>query len=42
MLRKCVEENDNNALAERYESIKKGFEVINEKRFERRSKQESI
>lgn len=47
MLRKCVEENANNplnqeeyeerynALAQRYESIKKGFEEISEKRLER-------
>lgn len=54
MLRRCVEENANNALnqteyeerynalAERYESIKKGLEGIDEKRLERRTKQESI
>lgn len=54
MLRKCVEENANNALnqteyeerynalAERYESIKKGLEGINENRLERSAKQENI
>lgn len=54
MLRKCVEENANNALnqteyeerynvlAERYESIKKGIEGINENRLERSTKQENI
>lgn len=54
MLQKCVEENAHSALdqakyekrykalAERYESIKKGLEGINEKRFERSTKQENI
>lgn len=54
MLRKCVEENANsvlnqieyeeryNALTEKYESIKKGIEEINEKRLERGTKQENI
>lgn len=53
MLRKCVEENAHNTLdqaeyqehysglAEQYESIKKGLEVINEKRLERSAKHES-
>lgn len=54
MIRKCVDENANNALnqeeyeeryntlAQRYESIKKGLEGINENRLERSSKQENI
>jgi uncharacterized protein with ParB-like and HNH nuclease domain len=54
ILRKCVEENANNALnkteyeeryntlAQRYESIKKGLEEINEKRLERSAKHETI
>lgn len=54
MIRKCVDENANNvlnqddynekykSLAEKYESIKKGLEGIEEKRLERRAKQESI
>lgn len=54
MLRKYVEENAHNTLdqaeyqehysglAERYESIKKGLEDINEKRLERSAKHESI
>lgn len=54
MLRKCVEENANNALnqaeyeeryndlAERYENIKTGLEGINEKRLERSAKRENI
>ncbi|NFE96383.1 recombinase family protein [Clostridium botulinum] len=54
MLRKCVEENAHSALnqaeyeeryktlLERYESIKKGLEAIDEKRLERSAKQENI
>lgn len=54
MLRKCVEENAHSVLnqeeyeekyknlAEKYESIKKGLEGIDEKRLERRTKKESI
>ncbi len=54
MLRKCVEENANsvlnqveyeekyNALAQRYESIKKGLEGINEKRLEISARYENI
>lgn len=54
LLQKCVEENAHSALdqaeyeerykalAERYESIKKGLEEINEKRLERSAKRESI
>lgn len=54
MLRKCVEENANsalnqieyeeryNGLAERYESIKKGIEGIEQKRLERSAKKENI
>jgi len=54
MLRKCVKENSHsalnqeeyeeryNALVQRYESIKKGLEGINEKRLERSCKKENI
>lgn len=54
MLRKCVEENAHTALnqaeyeeryktlTEKYESIKKGLEGIDEKRLERSAKQENI
>lgn len=54
MLRKCVEENSHTALnqteyeeryktlAEKYESIKKGLEGIDEKRLEKNAKQENI
>ncbi len=54
ILKKCVEENAHsalnqieyeeryNALAERYKSIKKGLEGINEKRLERSAKKENI
>lgn len=54
MLRKCVEENVNNVLdqneydkrykglVERYESIKKGIEVINDKLLEKSVKHKRI